>query len=131
MMEGDDLRGVQERQAQVLGHQTSGKVLATTYELLGGVAARAGTLGKCRKLLADGIGKLKLIGNIKVALPDILEQVLARHVVLDVRAHQIKQVGHLGVALKTTTAGGNHHKAARWIGVDDCFDFLEVLGICD
>ena len=131
MVEGDNLRGVQERQTQVLGHQTSGKVLTAAHEFLGGVAARACTLGKCRKLLANGIGELKLIGDIKVALANVFEQVLARNVVLDVRAHQIEQVGHLGVALEATAAGGNHHKAARRIGVDDSFDFLEVLGICD
>ena len=131
MMEGDDLRGVQERQTQVLGHKASGKVLAAAHELLGGIAARAGALGKCRELLADGIGKLELIGDIKVALANVFEQVLARNVVLDVSTHQIEQVGHLGIALEATAAGGNHHKAARRIGVDDSFDFLEVLGICD
>ena len=57
VMERHDRRGIQERQAQVLGHQAGGKVLAAAHELLGGVAARAGTLGKGRKLLADGIGE--------------------------------------------------------------------------
>ena len=56
-MERHNRRGVQERQVQVLGHQASGEVLAAAHELLGRVAARAGTLGKGRKLLADGIGK--------------------------------------------------------------------------
>ena len=73
VMERNDRRGVQERQAQVLGHQASGKVLATAHELLGGVAARAGALGKGRELLADGIGELQLVSDIKIALANVLE----------------------------------------------------------
>ena len=73
VMERYDRRGVQERQAQVLGHQAGGKVLATAYKLLGGVAARAGALGKGCKLLADGIGELQLVSDIKIALTNVLE----------------------------------------------------------
>ena len=73
VMERHNRRGVQERQAQVLGHQASGEVLATAHELLGRVAARAGALGKSRELLADGIGELQLVSDIKIALADVLE----------------------------------------------------------
>ena len=51
--------------------------------------------------------------------------------VLNVRIDQIEQVGHLGVALKTATAGGNHHKTASRIGIDDGLDLLEVFGVGD
>ena len=128
MMERHDRRGIQERQAQILGHEAGGEVLAA---LLGGVATRAGALGKGRKLLADGIGEPQLVGDIKVALADVLEQLLTRHVVLDVRVDQVEQVGHLGVALKAATAGRNHHKTAGRVGVDDGLDLLEVFGIGD
>ena len=73
VMERHNRRGVQERQAQVLGHQASGEVLAAAHELLGRVAARAGALGKGRELLADGIGELQLVSDIKIALADVLE----------------------------------------------------------
>ena len=76
MMERHDRRGIQERQAQVLGHQASGKVLAAAYELLSRVATGASTLGKGRKLFADGIGELQLVSDIKIALADVLEQLL-------------------------------------------------------
>ena len=131
VMERHDRRGVQERQAQILGHQASGEVLATTHELLGGVAARAGALGKGRELLADGIGELQLVSDIKIALPNVLEQLLARHVVLNVRVNQVEQVGHLGVALKAATAGRNHHKTAGRIGIDNGLDLLKVFGVGD
>ena len=131
VMERHDRRGVQERQAQVLGHQASGEVLAAAHELLGRVAARAGALGKGRELLADGIGKLQLVSNIKIALANVLEQLLARHVILNVRVNQVEQVGHLGVALKAATAGGNHHKTASRVGIDDGLDLLEVFGVGD
>ena len=72
-MERHNRRGVQERQAQILGHQASGEVLAAAHELLGGVAARAGALGKGRELLADGIGKLQLVSDIKIALANVLK----------------------------------------------------------
>ena len=130
-MERHNRRGVQERQAQVLGHQASGEVLAAAHELLGRVTARAGALGKGRKLLADGIGEFQLVSDIKIALTNVLEQLLARHVVLDVRVNQVEQVGHLGVALKAATAGGNHHKTAGRVGVDDGLDLLEVFGVGD
>ena len=131
MMERHNRRGVQERQAQVLRHQASGEVLATAHELLGRVAARAGALGKGRELLADGIGKLQLVSNIKIALANVLEQLLARHVILNVRVNQVEQVGHLGVALKAAAAGGNHHKTAGRVGIDDGLDLLEVFGVGD
>ena len=131
MMERHDRRGIQERQAQVLGHEAGGKVLATAHELLGGVAARAGALGKSRKLLTDGIGELQLVSDIKIALADVLEQLLARHVIFNVRVNQVEQVGHLGVALKAATAGRNHHKTAGRVGIDDGLDLLEVFGVGD
>ena len=131
VMERHDRRGVQERQAQVLGHQASGEVLTAAHELLGGVTARAGALGKGRELLADGIGKLQLVSNIKIALANVLEQLLARHVILNVRVNQVEQVGHLGVALKAATAGRNHHKTASRVGIDDGLDLLEVFGVGD
>ena len=131
VMERHNRRGVQERQAQVLGHQASGEVLAAAHKLLGGVAARAGALGKGRELLADGIGELQLVSDIKIALADVLEQLLARHVILNVRVNQVEQVGHLGVALKAATAGGNHHKTAGRVGIDDGLDLLEVFGVGD
>ena len=131
MMERHDRRGIQERQAQILGHEAGGEVLAAAHELLGGVATRAGALGKGRKLLADGIGEPQLVGDIKVALADVLEQLLTRHVVLDVRVDQVEQVGHLGVALKAATAGRNHHKTAGKVGVDNGLDLLKVFGVGD
>ena len=131
VMERHNRRGVQERQAQVLGHQASGEVLAAAHKLLGGVAARAGALGKGCELLADGIGELQLVSDIKIALTDVLEQLLARHVILNVRVNQVEQVGHLGVALKAATAGGNHHKTAGRVGIDDGLDLLEVFGVGD
>ena len=131
VMERHNRRGVQERQAQVLRHQASGEVLATAHELLGRVAARAGALGKGRELLADGIGELQLVSDIKIALADVLEQLLTRHVILNVRVNQVEQVGHLGVALKAAAAGGNHHKTAGRVGIDDGLDLLEVFGVGD
>ena len=130
-MERHNRRGVQERQAQVLGHQASGEVLAAAHELLGRVTARAGALGKGRELLADGIGELQLVSDIKIALANVLEQFLARHVILNVRVNQVEQVGHLGVALKAATAGGNHHKTASRVGIDDGLDLLKVFGVGD
>ena len=131
VMERNDRRGIQERQAQILGHQASGEVLAAAHKLLGGVAARAGALGKGRELFADGIGELQLVSDIKIALADVLEQLLARHVILNVRVNQVEQVGHLGVALKAATAGGNHHETAGRVGIDDGLDLLEVFGVGD
>lgn len=131
MMERNNRRGIQERQTQVLGHQTGGKVLAAAHKLLSGVATGASTLGKGSKLFADGIGELQLVSDIKVALANVLEQFLARHVVLNVRVNQVKQVGHLGVALKTATAGRNHHKTAGRVGIDDGLDLLKVFGVGD
>ena len=130
-MERHNRRGVQERQVQVLGHQASGEVLAAAHELLGRVAARAGALGKGRELLADGIGELQLVSDIKIALANVLEQLLTRHVILNVRVNQVEQVGHLGVALKAAAAGGNHHKTAGRVGIDDGLDLLEVFGVGD
>ena len=57
VMEGDHIRRVDERQAQVLGHQARGEILAAAHELLGGVAARAGALGERGELVADGIAE--------------------------------------------------------------------------
>ena len=131
VMERHNRRGVQERQVQVLGHQASSEVLAAAYKLLGGVAARAGALGKGRELLADGIGELQLVSDIKIALANVLEQFLARHVILNVRVNQVEQVGHLGVALKAAAAGGNHHKTAGRVGIDDGLDLLKVFGVGD
>ena len=131
VMERHNRRGVQERQAQVLGHQASGEVLAAAHELLGRVTARAGAVGKGRELLADGIGELQLVSDIKIALANVLEQFLARHVILNVRVNQVEQVGHLGVALKAAAAGGNHHKTAGRVGIDDGLDLLEVFGVGD
>ena len=131
MMERHNRRGVQERQAQVLRHQASGEILATAHELLGRVVARAGALGKGRELLADGIGELQLVSDIKIALANVLEQLLTRHVILNVRVNQVEQVGHLGVALKAAAAGGNHHKTAGRVGIDDGLDLLEVFGVGD
>ena len=131
VMERNDRRGVQERQAQVLGHQASGEVLATAHELLGGVATRAGTLGKGRELLADGIGELQLVSDINIALAKVREQFLARNVILNVRVNQVEQVGHLGVALKAAAAGRNHHKTAGRVGIDDGLDLLKVFGVGD
>ena len=73
MMERHNRRGVQERQTQVLGHQASGEVLATAHKLLSRVATGASTLGKGRKLFADGIGKLQLVSDIKIALANVLK----------------------------------------------------------
>ena len=131
VVERHNRRSVQERQVQVLGHQASGEVLAAAHELLGGVTARAGALGKSRELLTDGIGELQLVSDIKIALADVLEQLLARHVVLNVRVNQVEQVGHLGVALKAATTGGNHHKTASRVGIDDGLDLLKVFGVGD
>ena len=131
VMERNNRRGIQERQAQVLGHQASGEVLAAAHKLLGGVAARAGALGKGRELLADGIGELQLVSDIKIALANVLEQLLTRHVILNVRVNQVEQVGHLGVALKAAAAGGNHHKTAGRVGIDDGLDLFEVFGVGD
>ena len=131
MMERHDRRGIQERQAQVLGHQTGGKVLAAAHEFLGGVATGTGALGKGRKLFADGIGELQLVSDIKIALANVLEQLLARHVVLNVCVNQVEQVGHLGIALKAATAGRNHHKTAGRVGIDNGLDLLKVFGVGD
>ena len=131
VMKRNDRRGIQERQAQVLGHQASGEVLAAAHELLGGVAARAGALGKGRELLADGIGELQLVSDIKIALANVLEQLLTRHVILNVRVNQVEQVGHLGVALKAAAAGGNYHKTAGRVGIDNGLDLLEMFGVGD
>ena len=131
MMERHDRRGIQERQAQVLGHQTGGKVLAAAHEFLGGVATGAGALSKGCKLLTNGIGELQLVSDIKIALANVLEQLLTRHVVLNVRVNQVEQVSHLGVALKAATAGRNHHKTAGRIGIDNGLDLLKVFGVGD
>ena len=112
-MEGDHIRRVDERQAQVLGHQARGEILAAAHELLGGVAARAGALGERGELVADGIAEPQLVGDVKVALADVCKQVVARDVVIHVRVDQIQQVGDLGVALGATTARTHHHKATR------------------
>ena len=49
VMERHNRRGIQERQA------------------------RASALGKGRELLADGIGELQLVSDIKIALANVLE----------------------------------------------------------
>ena len=131
MMERDDVLGVEERQVKVLGHETTGEILAAAHELLGGVLAFAAFIGERRKLIANGVAEAELIGNVKVTLTDVLEQIVARNMVLDVRVYQIEQVGNLGVALKTAAAGRNDHKTTRRIGVDNGLDLFEMLGIGD
>ena len=131
MVERDHVGGVDERQAQILGHQASRKVLAAAYQLLGGVAALAGALGKRGKLLADGIGKPKFVRDIEIALTDVCQKVIAGHVVIHVGVDQIQKVGDLGVTREPTTARGHNHKATGGICVDDPLDLLEVLGIGD
>ena len=131
VVEGHDVLGVEERQTKILGHEAGGKVLAARDELLGGVAAGAGTLGKGAEFIADRVGKAELVGDIEVALADVVEQLVARHVVFGVRVHEIQQVGNLGVVLKAAAACRDHHKTACGVGIDDGFDFFEMFGIGD
>ena len=51
--------------------------------------------------------------------------------ILNVCVNQIEQVSHLGVTLKAATAGGNHHKTAGRVGIDNGLDLLEVFGVGD
>ena len=129
MVEGNDVGGVEERQAQVFGHQLGGEVLAAAHELLSREFPGTSPLGKGRKFLVNGIVEPKLFGDIEIALADIFEQVVARHVVAHVRGHKIQQVGDLGIGLVTAPASGNHHETAGRIGVDDLLDLAEMLGV--
>ena len=95
------------------------------------VAARAGALGERGELLAYGIGQTELVGDVEIALADVGEQVVAGHMVVDVRVDQVEQVGHLGVARGAASAGGHNHEAARRVGIDDALDLPEVLGVGD
>ena len=131
VVEGDHIGGVQERQAQVLGHEARGEVLAAGDELLGGELALAGAVGEVGKLLADGVGEAQLVGDVEVALADVREQVVAAHVVAHMRVYQVEQVGDLGILFKAASAGRDHHKAAGGVRLDDATDFAEVVGVGD
>ena len=77
----------------------------------------------------NGIVEPQLFGDIEIALADVFEQIVARHVVAHVRGHKIQQVGDLGIGLVTAPASGNHHETTGRIGVDDLLDLAEMLGV--
>ena len=126
MVEDHDVGGVDEGKPQVLGHEVGGEPLAAGDHVLRGVLLDVAREGL--ELLGNRPLEAELVGDVLEALLDVGEKRRAVHVVLHVGVDQQEQVGDLVVTGEALAGGGDHHKAAVGVGLDDALDLAELLG---
>ena len=121
---------VHKRIAQAFGHQLAAEILASGSGIvLSHPAFQAGADGLKilvqRKIRTQGIlqkGKT-LLDPVKNPVKGLLVSVLRRIVA------GVEQIGDLFISRKSFSRGGNHHKPALFLGLDNGNGFAEPSGI--
>ena len=128
-MEHDDVGGVDEGHAEVLGHEVGREPLAAGDDVLGRVLLDVVREGL--ELVGERPLEAKLIDDVLIAALDIAKKGGAVDAVLDVGVHKQEQVRDLVVPGETLAGGGDDDELAVRIGLDDALDLLELLGGSD
>ena len=131
LIERNHVGGVDEGKAQIFGHHARGEVFAAADDVFGREIAALGAFAEYAEFVADGIIQIEFFGDFAEALTDSSEQVVAGHVVLQVRVDQIQKIGDLAIGLIALARGGNHDEPTGRIGLDDLLHLLELLGGAD
>ena len=118
--------GIDKVEAQIVCHQTGGKILAAGNQLLAGNAGLHFFLQPIEIRFQIG-AQTELIADLKVTAADGLKNAVIFDAVLHMSEAQIQQVGDFVVIGKALAGRRNHHNAAGRIGTDDIADF-PVLG---
>ena len=128
-MEHDDVGGVDEGHAEVLGHEVGREPLAAGDDVLGRVLLDVVREGL--ELVRERPFEAELIDDVLVTALDIAKKGGAVDAVLDVGVHKQEKVRDLVVPGETLAGGGDDDELAVRIGLDDALDLLELLGGSD